>query len=729
MNLRFLRRAAGRGLVVTAMTFGILGLTASVSSAASPQVPTAWYVSTTATHTTGCASVPHACKTIQEALAAQQAANSTGTIHVAAGTYVGQVTAAPSDSNVTITGAGESSTIIEPPTPSHGLNFDTDTDTNDPQYYVIDVEPGTTAFNIQKLTVNGSQAIPFFGADSYGCGQDYVGIYYHAASGLVKKVAVTGISMGPSLFGCNQGQGIYVNSTMADTATVTMTKVTMTPPAEQTATDSVAIPSGSASSVSVPVSSIPASFVSGSYVSIDGNEFLTATVAGSNTLSITGNLDYAAPSGSTVVYNPLDSAYDKNGVACNDEWTTCTVTKGTFQGDGPNDATAQNSIEFFGAESGSVTQASISDNSWTGGGGILNAPAGIDAVSSGTLDLTGNTITSNDEGIYAGYVPAYDGSDDAAEGPWTISGNTTTDSTSLGASAGEFGYGVGIEIDGANQSGGSPEPVDVTSNVATGNAEAGILLTGDNGVTIGGAGDGNTLEDQSLGAGMIIGGPSENCDIVGTCSYGTPGVGSSSSPGWATYDSTISYNTDEDNGVGVLVFGAYAPVGLMGLQADPNAAYDNTFSNNAWNGNLLSNVADFSGYYGTQTLTGANSSGETYGGSNVLADSCEPYPGDNAAADLALVNYPPSGGSAPTGVAVANSTVTDGSTLATTSNSFSTFTTFGGSGIVTDSSGFIKNGVTGTVGSNTSTLTLSKAATGNSGTGADTLWEGDFYVC
>jgi hypothetical protein len=643
---------------------------------------------------------------------------------------VGQVTATPSDSNVTIVGAGKASTIIEAPLPVNGLNFDTDTDSTNPQYYVIDVEPGTTAFNVEKLTVNGSNAIPYFASDPYGCGQDYVGIYYHASSGTVNKVAVTGISLGQALFGCQQGQGIYVNSTSANPAVVSMNKVFMTPPAESTATTSVLVPSGSVSNVSVPVSSIPASFTGGS-VSIDGNEFLTATIASASppTLSVSGTLDYAAPSGSTVVYNPLASAYDKNGVACNDEWTTCTITKGTFQGDGPNDATAQNGIEFFGAGSGTVSQTTIKDNSWTGGGGILNAPAGIDAVSSGTLSITDNTITSNDEGVYVGYVPAYNGSDDAAEGPWTVSGNMTTDSTSLGASAGEFGYGVGIEVDGANQSGGTPEPVDVTTNTATGNAEAGILLTGDNGVTIGGSsGQGNTLETQSLGAGMIIGGPSENCDVVQTCSYGTIGDGPSSDAGWATYDSTVSYNTVRSNGVGVLVFGVMAPTGFMGLQADPNAAYDNTFTNNTWSGNLLSNVADFSGYYGALPL---NSPGvnETYGGSNATADSCEPYPGDNATADDLLESYAPQGQNAPSSVSVAGSTLVDGSTLATTSNSFSSFTSFGGSGVVTDTSGDIKNDVTGIVGSNTSTLTMSKNATGNSGTGQDTLWEGDYYVC
>ena len=224
------------------------------------------------------------CQTITWALQKQAAEDVTGTIHVAAGTYVEQVTATPANSNVTIKGASEATTIIEPP--SSGLSSDTDTDSSQPQFYVMDVQPGTTGFNIEKLTVNGLNASSFLQNDGDGCAQDYVGIYYHASSGLLKKVAVTGADMPPGLFGCQGGLGIYVDSTSSDTANVTMQKLSLTAP-QSTSTTKADLPAATYNNDILPVKAIPAGFTGGGVI-VNGFN-LQATPDGPKDLFITGH--------------------------------------------------------------------------------------------------------------------------------------------------------------------------------------------------------------------------------------------------------------------------------------------------------------------------------------------------------------------------------------------------------------------------------------------------------
>src|SRR5580692_11378459 len=154
MNYKFWSRTVGRGLVVAGMTLGFLATAASVASA---QPGSNWYVAPGGSDANNnCTVSADPCATVDHALAEQAAVNLVGTIHLAAGIYSQQVTVLPANSNVTIKGAGASSTTIQPP--SSGLASDTDTDTSLPQFYVVDVEPGTTGLDLQKFTVNGLNA-------------------------------------------------------------------------------------------------------------------------------------------------------------------------------------------------------------------------------------------------------------------------------------------------------------------------------------------------------------------------------------------------------------------------------------------------------------------------------------------------------------------------------------------------------------------------------------------
>ena len=208
MSLRLLRRAPGRAVVVVAMTFGFVGTAASVASASGGNNCTVnANTGNDAANTYTNSASPSA--TIQHALNEQAASLTTGTVHVAAGTYVEQLTLTTANNGVAIKGAGPTSSLIEAPA---SLTSDSDTDSSNPQFAMIDVQPGTTGVKFQRLGLNGFTASSFLDTDGNGCCQDYVGIYYHEASGSIKQGVGHGIDMPADLYGCQGGQGIYVNS-------------------------------------------------------------------------------------------------------------------------------------------------------------------------------------------------------------------------------------------------------------------------------------------------------------------------------------------------------------------------------------------------------------------------------------------------------------------------------------------------------------------------------------
>ena len=617
MNFRFLRRASGRTVVVAAMTFGFIGTAATVASASGPNN---FYVATSGTNTgNNCSLSTNPCQTITWALQKQAAENVPGTIHVATGTYVEQITATTANDNVTIKGAGEGNTIIEPP--SSGLASDSDTDSSQPQFYVVDVQPGTSGFNIQKLTVNGLNASAFLDGDGDGCGQDFVGIYYHESSGHLKKVQVTGIDMPADLFGCQGGQAIYVNSAPSDTANVVMTKLSLTAPTSSTTTKAN-LPASTYNNDILPVHTVPAGF-SGGEITVNGYQ-VHAAPDGNKNLLITGTTDTASPSGSVVNYDAFTPSYDKNGITCDDNETTCTITGSTIDGDGPTNAIAQNGIQAFGAASVTIggTGAGLA-NTVTGdsyaGGGAGNSAAGILLLNNGPTSVQGNSVTNSDVNIYAGEVQAF-GLVYPTPGTWTIAGNLSSGALCSGAAVTssnvgpgcENGYGEGIQLDSTTNN------VLVQTNTVTASAQAGILLTGVTGATVGGSTSslGNTESQSLFGAGLIVGGPGTECEYA---------FGNSCAPNGGNTDQfsstgdTLANNSLTANGAGTIVEGNYDP-SIVG-PADPDAAYGNSFYANSWSDNSIANVADFSGFSSTPP---SNSYGSP------TADSCDPTQGGSA---------------------------------------------------------------------------------------------------
>ena len=194
--------------LVSASIVVVTGLVAMPGTAfASSRTPnpshthsTTLYVATSGTDTdNSCAESINPCQTINFALSK---AASGATITVQAGTYNEQVKITKP---VTIMGAGASQTVIEPTSVS---STDTDTDSTNPQAYIVDVTD-TTGVNLKDIGVNGSGASSTFS----GCGgPDYVGVYYHDASGSMTNDTVTGIELPPIDFGCQSGLAVYATT-------------------------------------------------------------------------------------------------------------------------------------------------------------------------------------------------------------------------------------------------------------------------------------------------------------------------------------------------------------------------------------------------------------------------------------------------------------------------------------------------------------------------------------
>ena len=154
----------------------------------------------------------HPCKTIGYALTQAPAGS---TINVAAGTYPEQLTITQ---NVTVKGVlsnqHKPATIIKPTSVSQQ---DTDPDGGASTYPIVDFAPGVTSGNLTNIEVNGS------GAQSSisGCGPDYIGVFYHDASGTLNTDHVTGIQDPAGLGGCQGGLAIYAATDQTTTVSST----------------------------------------------------------------------------------------------------------------------------------------------------------------------------------------------------------------------------------------------------------------------------------------------------------------------------------------------------------------------------------------------------------------------------------------------------------------------------------------------------------------------------
>jgi parallel beta-helix repeat protein len=185
-----------------------------VKPAVHADVPTLYVNANTGNNVGSCRLHADPCQTITYAISqAPPAAN----IDVANGTYAEQVVDSTS-LNLNIVGASEAGTIIEPSSVPVG---DQDTDSSSLEYAIVDAQPGSKV-NLSDLTIDGEAAI-----NTFTCGSEFDGVYYHDAKGSMSHVTVENIELPMSDFGCQGGLAIYAAADSAMTTTVTMTTVTV----------------------------------------------------------------------------------------------------------------------------------------------------------------------------------------------------------------------------------------------------------------------------------------------------------------------------------------------------------------------------------------------------------------------------------------------------------------------------------------------------------------------
>jgi hypothetical protein len=194
--VRPIRRRAASRTSVALVVLAVSGLAAvGVSEGAAQAGPSGglnFYVSPTGSNADNpCTSAKLPCQTISDAVAEQGNVSHGGIIHVAAGTYTDDVTLGPSNSSVTIEGVSSKRTIIQPP--SSGLSSTPDPNGGSPLFSVIKVDGGASNVTLDNFSVNGASGRAQLA--STGCTQEYAGIFYDGASGMISKVAVTGIDM------------------------------------------------------------------------------------------------------------------------------------------------------------------------------------------------------------------------------------------------------------------------------------------------------------------------------------------------------------------------------------------------------------------------------------------------------------------------------------------------------------------------------------------------------
>jgi parallel beta-helix repeat protein len=346
------------------------------------------------------------CQTIQHAIGE---APTTAKISVTAGMYPEQLTI--TNKNLTITGAGQGSTIIDP----SALN----TTTNDPTH------PGTTQADIvtfsgaksgglADLTVDGSK---FTETDG---GTNYVGVFMLDSAGTLNSVAVENVKHDTGSFGDQPGAngGVLVANDDQALRTVAMTGVDVTAYDKNgitcrsigtTCNITNSAVTGSGSSVDnaqngIELYGITGASVKGTTVSANtfGNPDSAAYTSASGILVI--NVGKLTLSGNTVKNNDvnIDAIEDQTGFAAGPTqgaWaiTGNTVSTATNAQAAPLGAGIGDGIDLSGANAATVYSNTVTGNAEWGIAlfGETNSKVGADGKA--------NTVTGNtDDGIYVG---------------------------------------------------------------------------------------------------------------------------------------------------------------------------------------------------------------------------------------------------------------------------------------------------------------------------------------
>lgn len=134
--------------------------------------------------------------------AAVAAASPNDKINVCPGTYHEQVVI---NKPLTVQGIQVGNDALSLIQPGPMVPNTTSLTSGNPSAAIILVD-GASKVSLNHLTVDGT------GNNLPGCGPNFFGIYFRNASGTVDDMAVRNIQLAPSLFGCQTGLGIFVQS-------------------------------------------------------------------------------------------------------------------------------------------------------------------------------------------------------------------------------------------------------------------------------------------------------------------------------------------------------------------------------------------------------------------------------------------------------------------------------------------------------------------------------------
>jgi parallel beta-helix repeat protein len=406
--MKFGRR--GSMLCAAAALLGSVGAAALVSVAPAGAVTgPSLYVATTGNDSNNtCRLAAHPCATISHAVSQAPAGSS---ISVGAGTYTTPLTLTNS---MNITGAvqnGANATVLNPSTTVADADSTYENATPQTIGALVDVTNGASV-NFTNLVINGAAASPSFTPTA--CQDDFVGIYFHNASGSVNNVNVKGVELAPALFGCQDGLAVYAATDAASPtgSTVVMSGVAVKtydkngitcsdPQTSCTVTNSTVAgigPTGAIAQNGIQISYGAAGAVSGTKVT--GNSY----TGGGADNQATGILVYDAAAvnlnGNTLSANDVDLFAGADSGAASGHWTIVSNTvsgatdnvpngtPGNGEGNGYGDG-----IQLDGV--GSANPTTVNGNTATG-----NFEYGIAVYSSAHMSVINNHANSNFDGIY-----------------------------------------------------------------------------------------------------------------------------------------------------------------------------------------------------------------------------------------------------------------------------------------------------------------------------------------
>ncbi|MGO9559306.1 MAG: right-handed parallel beta-helix repeat-containing protein, partial [Acidimicrobiales bacterium] len=224
------------------------------------------------------------------------------------------------------------------------------------------------------------------------------------------------------------------------------------------------------------------------------------------------------------------TAFDKNGITCDDPGTTCSISNTTVTGIGATALIAQNGIQVWGA-SATLSDDTVGACTYTGGYWDATAILVIDA---GSFSLTGSKISGSDVGAYLLEDSAYSLQSGTSEGTWTVHDNTVKNDPNNGGGAPGDGFGDGIDVDS------TASTTTVSNNTLKNDAGYGIGLYGAADVTVSHNTGTHDLDGLYIGGPGAVGATSSG-DIVSANTF------SSNSNDGILSDTTSTGNTFTGN--------------------------------------------------------------------------------------------------------------------------------------------------------------------------------------